>query len=208
MISTAIFLFSCAQSNEKIETHQENITIQKLHKINDRFPYTDEDVRQFYTYDTETGLYEVNVSNSQWTSFKLNEVAIPLKENDFDLQQTVDTKYTVLETLEFSSPLSCKVIMYNTIGDNDTEVLNIQLNSYLNGNLRDQLLLDSRFTFETEYFRTFEIQEDQKIRIHKFSVNNLEFNDVGDIVGEKEVSDTLKVTVDYKLMNDGIFKKL
>lgn len=208
IICVAIFLFSCTSNNEKTGTHQDNNASQNSSKLNVKFPYTEKDVRKFYNYDTETGLYEMKNKESKWTNFELNELDFPIKENEFSIHPTVQDKFAVVDTLNFSSSLISKVVIYNTLGDNDSPILNVQLNSYLNGNLKDQLLLDSRFTFETEYFRTFEIQEDQKITIHKFSVNHLEFNDAGDIVGEKEVSDTLKVTVDYKLMNDGIFKKL
>lgn len=205
ILCSAIFMVSCTSTNEKNESHQDNNSVQENLETNNKFPYTEKDFQKFYAYDAETGLYEMNIIDSKWTNFELN---LPIKENEFSIHPTVEDKFAVIDTLNFSSSLISKVIIYNTLGDNDSPILNVQLNSYLNGNLKDQLLLDSRFIFETEYFRTFEIQENQKITIHKFSVNYLEFNEAGDILGEKEVPDTLKVTVDYKLMNDGAFKKL
>lgn len=208
IIWTSVILFSCSESNEKKEVRQTKDIIQKSPKMNDIFPYTDENVSKFYTFDTEADRYVVTVDEKKMMNFEKDKINFPIKENDFAITPTVEDKYVPVETLHFSSPVSCKVILYNTIGDNDISILNVQLNSYHNGNLKDQLLLDSRFIFETEYYRTFIINKDQSIRINEFSVNNLEFNDAGDILGEKKMADTVKVTVDYKLTNEGYFKKL
>jgi hypothetical protein len=52
-----------------------------------------------------------------------------------------------------------KVIAYTTYGENDSKIVNIQLNSYVASVQTDALLLDNRFTFETEYYRQFSIKE-------------------------------------------------
>lgn len=208
IICSAIILSSCIETKEKKEALQTNDLIQKSSKMNNIFPYTDENASKFYNFDTELGRYVVNVNENKMMKFNSDKADFLVKENDFGIKPTVDGKYAEIETLNFSSLVSCKVIVYNTIGDNDTAILNVQLNSYHNGQLKDQLLLDSRFTFETEYYRTFIINKNQSIKINKFSVNNLEFNEAGDILGEKTVADTVKVTVSYQLLNDGFFKKL
>ena len=208
IICSAIILSSCIETKEKKEALQTNDLIQKSSKMNNIFPYTDENASKFYNFDTELGRYVVNVNENKMMKFNSDKADFLVKENDFGIKPTVDGKYAEIETLNFSSLVSCKVIVYNTIGDNDTAILNVQLNSYHNGQLKDQLLLDSRFTFETEYYRTFIINKNHSIKINKFSVNNLEFNEAGDILGEKTVADTVKVTVSYQLLNDGFFKKL
>lgn len=71
----------------------------------------------------------------------------------------------------------------------------------------DRLLLDCRFSFETQYFRTFKIDKDKNIEIIKFSINNLEYNESGDIIGEKQNPDITKVKVDYRIDTKGYFKK-
>ena len=208
IICSAIILSSCIETKEKKEALQTNDLIQKSSKMNNIFPYTDENANKFYNFDTELGRYVVNVNENKMMKFNSDKADFPVKENDFGIRPTVNGKYAEIETLNFSSLVSCKVIVYNTIGDNDTAILNVQLNSYHSGQLKDQLLLDSRFTFETEYYRTFIINKNQSIKINKFSVNNLEFNEAGDILGDKKVADTVKVTVSYQLLNDGFFKKL
>lgn len=208
IICIAMILFSCIEGNGKNKVQQTKEIIQKSSVMNEMFPYTDKKAGKFYTFSTEQDRYIVSADEKKMMNFQTNKLILPIKENDFAIMPTIKDKYAIVETMNFSSPVSCKVIVYNTIGDNDTPILNVQLDSYYNGQLRDQLLLDSRFTFETEYYRTFVINKDKSIKINKFSVNNLEFNEAGDILGEKKVADTVKVTVDYKLTNDGYFKKL
>ena len=208
IICSAIILSSCIETKEKKEALQTNDLIQKSSKMNNIFPYTDENANKFYNFDTELGRYVVNVNENKMMKFNSDKADFAIKENDFGIKPMANSKYAEIETLNFSSLVSCKVIVYNTIGDNDTAILNVQLNSYHSGQLKDQLLLDSRFTFETEYYRTFIINKNKSIKINKFSVNNLEFNEAGDILGEKTVADTVKVTVSYQLLNDGFFKKL
>ncbi|WP_313501945.1 hypothetical protein [Kaistella carnis] len=208
IICATMILFSCIESNGKKQVQQKKEIIQKSSEMNEIFPYTDKNVGEFYTFSTEQDRYIVTADEKKMNNFQHDKLILPIKENDFEIIPTVKDKYAITETLSFSSSIFCKVIVYNTIGDNDTPILNVQLDSYYNGQLRDQLLLDSRFTFETEYYRTFVINKDKSIKINKFSVNKLEFNEAGDILGEKKVADTVKVTVDYKLTDEGYFKKL
>lgn len=208
IICTSMILFSCIEGNGKNDAQQTKEIIQKSAVMSEMFPYTDKNAGKFYTFSTEQDRYIVTADEKKMMNFQNNKLILPIKENDFVIIPTIKDKYAIVETMNFSSPVSCKIIVYNTIGDNDTPILNVQLDSYHNGQLRDQLLLDSRFTFETEYYRTFVINKDKSIKINKFSVNNLEFNEAGDILGEKKIADTVKVTVDYKLTNDGYFKKL
>ena len=68
--------------------------------------------------------------------------------------------------------------------------------------------MDCRFTFETEYYRNFTIQTDKTIAIKKIAIESLEFNDKGDIIGNKKVNDTLTEVVKYKIDPQGNFIKL
>jgi nucleoside recognition membrane protein YjiH len=51
---------------------------------------------------------------------------------------------------------------YHSYGENDSKVANAQLNSYM-GKQVDAILLDSRFTAETEYYREFTLTKNGMI---------------------------------------------
>lgn len=133
------------------------------------------------------------------------EISFPLKENEFHYNKSKDFNYFEAKSFENKNN-KLKIIIYNTYGENDLKVLNIQLNSYNSGQLVDALLLDCRFTFETEYFRNFKINSNA-IEIKKFNVDKLLYNEEGDIIGNKPVNDTVVNMVKYKLNDKGFFVK-
>ena len=133
-------------------------------------------------------------------------ISFPLKENEFNFTKSADFKYYTATTFDLDKT-NCKVIAYTTYGDNDSKVLNIQLNSYQSGKQIDALLLDCRFTFETEYYTNFSIKENGTITLKKLAIESLLFNDEGDIIGKKTITDTTTVTVQYKMNAAGHFIK-
>ena len=80
------------------------------------------------------------------------------------------------------------------------------LNEYIKDNLKISRF-HCRFIFETEYYRTFIIDADKKIEIVKHTVDNLEYKEAGDIIGEKELADSTKIKVNYTLDPSGKFIK-
>ncbi len=177
--------------------------------MNNNLPYNSDSVKQFYKLDTDSISYIVNTMYKGLTSNNFDEKnqAVPLKENDFEIKLDPKYKYYTIETFKFPDYNTLKLIIYNTYGENDSKVLNVQLNSYINNVLIDQLLLDCRFTFETEYFRTFIIDKKKHIKLVKYSVDNLEFNESGDITGEKKLADATNVIVNYTIDSTGKFIK-
>lgn len=209
IISCATILFSCNENTRKknivLPKNKENI---ENSNIKNNLPYSSEQVKKIYRYDKETSEYSININEKDLLEFNQNEVGLSIKENDFDISPKANTKYFNIETFNFPNKAYCKLITYNTYGENDINIVNIQLNSYKNDKLIDQLLLDCRFTFEIEYYRTFVINKDKTIKLTKYSVNNIKINENGDIVGKKTKPEITETVLNYKIDNDGKFIKL
>ncbi|MFC0427619.1 hypothetical protein [Chryseobacterium scophthalmum] len=204
-----MFSYSCKKGEAKQKEFNNEIITDSTATMKNNLPYTSDNVKQYYKIDSDSISYVVNSLHKGLVSASFDEKnkTIPIKENDFEIQPDSKYKYYVLETFKFSYTNTAKLIIYNIFGENDSKILNIQLNSYINNTLVDQLLLDCRFTFETEYYRTFTIGTEKNIEIIKHSVDNLEYNEEGDIVGEKKHADSAKVKVDYTIDKNGKFVK-
>ncbi|EJL74231.1 hypothetical protein [Chryseobacterium populi] len=205
-----VFSYSCKKVAPKQEESNHELTIaDSTNTMKNNLPYTSDNIKQYYKYNVDSISYVVNSQYKGLVSGNFNEKNkfVPLKENDFEIQQEPKYKYYILETFKFSDTNTVKLIIYNSFGENDSKILNVQLNSYLNSDLVDQLLLDCRFTFETEYFRTFKIDADKNIEIVKYSVDKLEYNETGDIIGEKKSADSTKLKVNYIIDPAGKFIK-
>lgn len=94
-------------------------------------------------------------------------------------------KYYTTTSFNYNT-VAYKVSAYTSYGENDSKVVNIQLNSYLFNIQIDALLLDCRFTFETEYYRQFSIKKDGTIAIKKLATDGSAYDDKGDIIGQKK----------------------
>ncbi|GAB0156700.1 hypothetical protein CHRYSEOSP005_19670 [Chryseobacterium sp. Alg-005] len=206
-----ILFHSCKQGATKQDNfnNKANETTDSTAQMKNNLPYTSDDVKPYYKLDADSTSYVVDSLYKGLVSRSFDEknLSVPLKENDFNIQLDSQYKYYILKTFTFSDSHTAQVIIYNTFGENDSKILNVQLNSYVNNHLTDQLLLDCRFTFETEYYRTFKIGTDNSIEIVKHSVDGLEFNEAGDIVGEKKEADSAKVKVNYIIDSTGKFIK-
>jgi len=201
-------LNSCKKdNNNQIGNNQYEKISKKIMK--DNLPFTSENIKNFYKIDKDSISYIINNSNRQINIIKGDEMdkSIAIKENEFDIKPKDENIYYEIETFKFSETNTGKLILYNTFGENDIKILNVQLNSYVNNILVDKLLLDCRFSFETQYFRTFKINKEKNIEIIKLSINSLEYNEAGDIIGEKQNADTIKVKVDYDIDAKGYFIK-
>lgn len=195
-----ILSFSCKKTSENAET------IIEAEVKNQDFIYKYTETAPYIKFNTQFSEYEIEgLENPQkFSTTELNEV---IKENEFEFTKSDAFKYYVAKTFDIDK-VNYKVIIYNTYGENDSKVLNIQLNSYLAGTPIDALLLDCRFTFETEYYRNFVINKDKTIDIKKIAVEKLLYNDDGDIVGVKNVNDTISLPIKYKMDPSGKFLKI
>ncbi len=209
IIGIFLTLVSCKENTQKrnnSKSEKENKT-ENLKTVENKLPYTSEDVKKYYKTDSDSTNYIVTVPEQKLVNFNSEEILFPIKENDFEIKSKMTDKYFSIETFNFQNDISCKLIIYNTYGENDSKILNVQLNSYKQNKLVDQLLLDCRFTFENQYYRNFSIGRDETIELIKYSINSLEFNENGDIIGEKTTPDTNKEKFIYTIDNGGKFVK-
>lgn len=206
-----LICFSCKKNmtTGKNLTSKGLLTDSTFTKMKNNLPYTSDSIKQYYKLDMDSVSYVVNTTYKGLSSNHFDEKnrSLPLKENDFDIILNSKIRFYTLEDFRFSDQNIAKLVIYNTFGENDSKILNVQLNSYMNNILTDQLLLDCRFTFETEYYRTFVINKNNNIKIFKHTVDKLEYNDAGDIVGEKKNGDSTEVIVDYIIDGSGKFIK-
>lgn len=98
-----------------------------------------------------------------------------------------------------------RLITYNIEGENDTEILVSQLNSYQQGTLIDALVLELKFVFGTEY-STHYIINDSVIKIDRYETNGILYTADGDVIGTKDIPDTVIYQSIYKI-KDGRFLK-
>lgn len=194
-------VYSCKKEDTKTVTEPS-----KSVPMTDTIIYSSKVLKPYLKFNEEFSEYElVGLENPQvFTDADLN---YPVKENEFEFNKTADFKYYAPFTFEFSN-VSYKIIAYHSYGENDSKVTNIQLNSYKGKQQIDALLLDCRFTFETEYYRDFTITKDGTIAIKKIALDGLNYDEEGDIVGQKKVKDSTTETVRYKMNAKGIFTKV
>lgn len=207
ILAAFLMLFSCKENTNPTDNTPAQNKTESTPIMQIKLPYTSDDVKKYYKADSDSTIYLVNQEKVKLNKFSSELTSLLIKENDFEIKPKSTDKYAILEAVDFSNEISCKVIIYNTFGENDSKILNIQLNSYKKNKLVDQLLLDCRFTFEIQYYRTFSINKDETIDITKYSINRLEYSENGDIIGEKKNPEINKEKVIYKIDIEGKFIK-
>lgn len=181
------------------------IVLEKTKPNTDSIIYSSANIKPHLKFNSEYSEYElIKLKNPQ--SFSQQELNYPVKEHEFEFNKSTDFQYYTTSSFNFDQ-VTYKVIAYTTYGENDSKIVNIQLNSYVASAQTDALLLDSRFIFETEYYRQFSIKKDGTIAIKKLAINGLEYDEEGDIVGQKKVKDTTITLMQYKMNPTGKFTK-
>ncbi|QLN18096.1 hypothetical protein HVZ29_04390 [Escherichia coli] len=149
------------------------------------------------------GITELSLSEtqkSQTTPFNQQEITIPVKGDNF-LSPWIakDTRY--YELGQFKDNVF-KLIMYNTIGESDTPLLNVQLNSYdRKGILLDSLLLSTFFGYEDIIrFSHFKINPDYTIAIDNYIIYPYEPGEYGTTARKKNPKPELYVQANYKIV--------
>jgi hypothetical protein len=194
-----VVVFSCKKETTK------PLTPEKIIPQTDNIIYSSAFIEPYLKFNAEYSEYElIKLKNPK--SFSQEELAYPVKENEFEFNKSNDFQYYTTTSFNFNT-VAYKVIAYTSYGENDSKVVNIQLNSYLANIQTDALLLDCRFTFETEYYRQFTIRKDGTIAIKKIAINGLAYDDEGDIIGQKKVKDTTTTLLRYKINPTGKFTK-
>ncbi len=199
LLVVAVFL-SCKKDNDRPKVSKE------AKQDTTSIIYNSKAIEPYLELDLEQIEYKiVGLKNNQ--KFTAEEIKFPIKGNDFDFSKSPTLDYYIVHSFNIDAT-NYKILAYNSYGENDSKVLNVQLNSYVSGLQKDALLLDCRFTFETEYYRNFTINSDHTIEIKKIAVESLIFNEAGDIIGKKEANDTITEVVKYKMNPLGDFTKL
>lgn len=173
----------------------------------EKWPVSSDQFRKFYKKNAETGEYSLVIPRG-FEAIPYNEASIPVQESPYGYVIKPDDRYVTATQLKLCG-LHCKVIVYATMGENDSPVLNIQLNSYnADGQLQDALLLDSRFTFEVVYYRDFIIEENGKIILKLYHKDQYTYNEDGDITGSIDNPQVKSSNAVYQLQRNGKFRKL
>lgn len=119
--------------------------------------------------------------NKQTRPFNQQEVKIPVKGENF-LSPYVGKNVHYYELGYFTyKENTYRLIIYNKIGEADTLLLNLQINSYdAKGDLVDALLLSSFFGYEDIVrFSDFVIHPDYTINIDNYVIYKYEENEYG-----------------------------
>lgn len=151
------------------------------------------------------GITELSLSEtqkSQTTPFNQQEITIPVKgENFFSPWIAKDTRYYELGQFEDEDNIF-RLIMYNTIGESDTPLLNVQLNSYdRNGILLDALLLSTFFGYEDIIrYSHLKISPDYTIAINNYVIHPYEPGEYGNTPHKKNLKPEVYIRAKYKII--------
>ncbi|EFB1307938.1 hypothetical protein IRW97_001785 [Escherichia coli] len=151
------------------------------------------------------GITELSLSETQkslTTPFNQQEITIPVKGDNF-LSPWIakDTRYYKLGQFEDKNNIF-KLIIYNTIGESDTPLLNVQLNSYdRKGILLDSLLLSTFFGYEDIIrFSHFKINPDYTIAIDNYVIHPYEPGEYGTTQHKKNPKPEVYIRAKYKII--------
>lgn len=129
-IIVLMFSYSCKKGEAKQKEFNNEIITDSTDIMKNNLPYTSDSVKRYYKLDADSISHIVNPLHKELVSADFDEKnkAIPIKENDFEIESNSKYKYYVLETFKFSDTNTAKLIIYNTFGENDSKILNTQLN--------------------------------------------------------------------------------
>ncbi|BED94688.1 hypothetical protein NJB25_13035 [Escherichia fergusonii] len=163
-----------------------------------------------YYKNITNGITELSLSEtqkSQTTPFNQQEITIPVKGDNF-LSPWIakDTRFYELGQFEDKDNI-CRLVMYNTIGESDTPLLNVQLNTYnRKGILLDALLLSTFFGYEDIIrFSHFTINPDYTIAIDNYIIYPYESGEYGTTPHKKNPKPEVYIRAKYKIVK-GYFK--
>ncbi|EOT8834399.1 hypothetical protein ACNENL_003737 [Escherichia fergusonii] len=163
-----------------------------------------------YYKNITNGITELSLSEtqkSQTTPFNQQEITIPVKGDNF-LSPWVakDTRLYELGQFEDKDNIF-RLVMYNTIGESDTPLLNVQLNSYdRKGILLDALLLSTFFGYEDIIrFSHFKISSDYMIAIDNYIIYPYELGEYGMTPHKKNLLPEIYLQEQYNIVK-GEFK--
>ncbi|EMM4086121.1 hypothetical protein WAC87_004132 [Shigella flexneri] len=158
-----------------------------------------------YYKDIANEITELTVSESeeiQTEPFNQQEISIPVKgENFLSPWMGKNIHYYKLGQFEDKDNIF-KLIMYNAIGESDTSLLNVQLNSYdRKGILLDSLLLSTFFGYEDIIrFSHFTISPDYTIAIDNYVIHPYEPGEYGTTPHKKNPKPEVYIRAKYQIV--------
>lgn len=148
-----------------------------------------------------TELFLSETEKSQTIPFNQQEITILSKARISSHSIANDTHYYELGQFEDKDNIF-KIIIYNTIGESDTPLLNVQLNSYdRKGILLDALLLSTFFGYEDIIrFSHFKISPDYTIAINNYVIHPYEPSEYGTTPHKKNPKPEVYIRAKYKIV--------
>ncbi|WDF57198.1 hypothetical protein [Mucilaginibacter sp. KACC 22063] len=218
--SETIIIHSGEQMTERFRNGHDTIFLLPIPKVqlqnNERdlsksatikWPITSQQFQKFYKKNPQTREYTLVVPSGYDLKIYA-DTGTHFQESPFGYEIKPGGRYLTAARFQLSGT-DCKIIVYNVTGENDSPVLNIQLNSYnKEGQLQDALLLDSRFIFEVEYYRDFRIEETGIIKLKLHQIEHYTYNEQGDITGYIKDPQVESSSVTYQLQADRKFRKV
>lgn len=132
---------------------------------------------------------------------------VPQGEKFYYSMTSTDGRYYPVAEYKDRNGHAYKLIVYNVMGDNDTEILVTQINSYKQDSLVDALILEMNFTFETQISSRYSVN-DSVATMDRYEINGILYDEEsGDIIGTKATPDTAIYRSVYKI-TDGRFVKM
>ena len=178
------------------------------HRIADDFiSWTNNTVDTLLFFNDTVSSYQLKPKYQKMAvSFSSQEKALQPKGETYGYaMNSVNGQYYTVATHKDKYGYDYKLITYSIRGENDTEILVSQLNSYKKDMPIDGLVLEMNFTFETKCFARYVINE-SIIKIDRYEINGILYTENGEIVGMKDTPDTIVHRSVYK-MKDGRFVK-
>lgn len=202
-------ILSCNRENkDKSRTKNESFKNTNIKMKENNIIYSSVDVNKFFKINNETNQVELIKNSLVPEKFIAKNIEVNIKENDFEVKPEIDINYYKIKSLKLNDKIIFDIIMYEIIGDNNTNIINIQLNSYdFFRNPIDKILLDCRLTFESEYHREFKLFKNNTIVIKKIAKDWLLYNESGDIIGESDKPKITSQEVKYIVDEKGKFIK-
>ena len=184
-------------------SHQRNVNTESLHWANRL-------VKPLLFYNDSVLSYQLKPEYRKLSvPFSDNEKGfVPQGEKYNYSLISIDGRYYTVAEYKDKNGFTYKLIVYSVIGDNDTEILVTQINSYQQESLIDALILELNFTFETQISSHYSVN-DSLATVDRYEINDILYADEsGDIIGTKAKPDTVIYRSIYKIADGRFVKKM
>ena len=112
-----VLYLSCKNNNENTNSVTKD-------KPKENYIYKSRDISPYLKFNTKFSEFEIK-GLKEPQKFSTEELNATIKENEFEFIKSDAFKYYTVTTFEINA-VTYKVIIYNSYGENDSKVLNIQ----------------------------------------------------------------------------------